>query len=580
MARTVLRVILFIAIAGCLVAAAIVAARQIGMPIGLVVGAGVPIALVIFIILDLAHAKRLARSLAWSANADQVECVHGQMARIGFTLANTGSLTAGRVNCLYRITDQLNRISPCDVTFSLGPRETRDMGLDFEGANIGTYTIWAGEAFVFGWLGIKRFAVRGECSTRVVVLPLVDDGNGRTASGSAMPCATSASERLARPLDAGRLGLRTALLDRDTACSGIVVVLDPRCPECAPDDSLAVYDRFVESALSLGVQARCEGAALRYSFATSAGNARSASVLDPRFSPSALMAAIPRLDTQADGSRAVRLVEHELTQLDESQALVVFTARLDGTLADGLAKCARKARREILVAEIGLAGTDRESRIPVERLEKAGVKVIAPATAPHAATSTTRVGFIAKDPGSSRAFSAVALAVVIALVCGMGIALLGVALAALLATDIALFWLAIALVVVVVAIVVAVPFIKAKRRRRAFYRDAVALPVREYVSTMYGFFLDRFAIMGMDGTDTLTPYEFAHRHELDLWHFAHNDSGANFPRICVTYVKAAHSSEPLTQDELASYHDFYRAFYRNCRAYLGTAKYLRLYSKL
>lgn len=141
-------------------------------------------------------------------------------------------------------------------------------------------------------------------------------------------------------------------------------------------------------------------------------------------------------------------------------------------------------------------------------------------------------------------------------------------------------WWGWVLVVLAVVAVLLAPFAAKLALRRLWYRRALACPPREFVARVYGRTVRDLERMGLARSAAATPYEYADvRHE-QLGQFARNDAGANFALVTRVFVRARYGSDALGAAEVQAVDAFWRAFYKNCRAYLGTARYLRLFFRL
>ena len=141
-------------------------------------------------------------------------------------------------------------------------------------------------------------------------------------------------------------------------------------------------------------------------------------------------------------------------------------------------------------------------------------------------------------------------------------------------------WYGWILIVLAVAAVLALPWGVKLLLRRRFYEKALQRPVRDYVVCIYERIVRDFERIGIQHTTMVTPYEFALACEREVADFANNPSRTNFMTVTYVFVKAGYASEALTAEELVSVHDFYRSFHKNCRAHLGTLKYLRKFFRL
>lgn len=135
------------------------------------------------------------------------------------------------------------------------------------------------------------------------------------------------------------------------------------------------------------------------------------------------------------------------------------------------------------------------------------------------------------------------------------------------------------IILLIVAIILAPIFIKRYTRKR-FYEKAQALPPSEFVETLYLRFMRDFKRMGVKRGSQTTPYEFAYQTSHKLMGFANNEAYASFTRVSLAFVRCSFGGKEPTVADMNACSKFYESFYKNCRTFVGTPKYVRLYFRL
>lgn len=108
--------------------------------------------------------------------------------------------------------------------------------------------------------------------------------------------------------------------------------------------------------------------------------------------------------------------------------------------------------------------------------------------------------------------------------------------------------------------------------RKRWLKKVMEKERRNQIIEFYEFYIKRFQKMKVRKAPEETPYEFAERSAPYLREFhAENTSFADLTDI---FVKARYSEADVEEDDYQRYLMFYQGFYKNCREYLGTFKYI------
>ena len=123
----------------------------------------------------------------------------------------------------------------------------------------------------------------------------------------------------------------------------------------------------------------------------------------------------------------------------------------------------------------------------------------------------------------------------------------------------------------IILLIIAAVVIKKLLRRRWIHKVQQKTP-GEQIIILYGFFINRFRKMKIEKKGSETPYEFATRSAAQTSVFC-GESGI-FDDITDIFVRTKYGSEPVKRADNERYLMFYRMFYKRCRKYLGTFRYI------
>ena len=132
------------------------------------------------------------------------------------------------------------------------------------------------------------------------------------------------------------------------------------------------------------------------------------------------------------------------------------------------------------------------------------------------------------------------------------------------------------IVLVIIALVIALIFaivrFKISRRNRAI-QQMLNLPPPQMVSEAYVFALKRFGKMKVPDMGAHTPLEYAVAVKPFIEEFE-SQSNASFTSLSGAYVQVAYGKVEPDAQQVESTREFLKGFYTNCRAHLGTPKYV------
>ena len=123
----------------------------------------------------------------------------------------------------------------------------------------------------------------------------------------------------------------------------------------------------------------------------------------------------------------------------------------------------------------------------------------------------------------------------------------------------------------IILLIIAAVVIKKLLRRRWIHKVQQKTP-GEQIIILYGFFINRFRKMKIEKKGSETPYEFATRSAAQTSVFC-GESGI-FDDITGIFVRTKYGSEPVKRADNERYLMFYQMFYKRCRKYLGTFRYI------
>ena len=126
----------------------------------------------------------------------------------------------------------------------------------------------------------------------------------------------------------------------------------------------------------------------------------------------------------------------------------------------------------------------------------------------------------------------------------------------------------------VVALLVAAILIQRSRRERRLKKLAdEALEAR--IWSIYDFLTGRFAKLGIKRPETLTLMEFAMSCRTQMAPFSRGTGGVDFLALTLIYQRACYDKGRVTEQDWLAIERFYRAFFKNARAFVGCRRWLR-----
>lgn len=124
----------------------------------------------------------------------------------------------------------------------------------------------------------------------------------------------------------------------------------------------------------------------------------------------------------------------------------------------------------------------------------------------------------------------------------------------------------------ILALVVLAILVKLLLRRRRLARYSKA-PPRAQAQDFYEFFLSRLEKLGLGKPVSMTAREYGKGFSRELRPFVAGKTGVTFDDLSAVYEKATFANQELSRHELGMFRSFYKAFYGNCRRYLGFWRY-------
>ena len=133
---------------------------------------------------------------------------------------------------------------------------------------------------------------------------------------------------------------------------------------------------------------------------------------------------------------------------------------------------------------------------------------------------------------------------------------------------------ALIVLLVVAALVVAAILLQRSRRERRLKKLA-GEPLEARIWSVYDFLTGRFAKLGVKRPETLTLMEFAMSRRVQMAPFARGTGGVDFLALTLIYQRACYDKGRVTEEDWRAVERFYRAFFKNARAYVGRRRWLR-----
>ncbi len=133
---------------------------------------------------------------------------------------------------------------------------------------------------------------------------------------------------------------------------------------------------------------------------------------------------------------------------------------------------------------------------------------------------------------------------------------------------------AIIVVLIVAAIAVAAVLLQRARRERRLKKLA-SEPLEVRIWSIYDFLTGRFAKLGIKRPETLTLMEFAMARRAQMAPFARGTEGVDFLALTLIYQRACYDKGRVSEQDWLAVERFYRAFFKNARAYVGRRRWLR-----
>lgn len=91
---------------------------------------------------------------------------------------------------------------------------------------------------------------------------------------------------------------------------------------------------------------------------------------------------------------------------------------------------------------------------------------------------------------------------------------------------------------------------------------------------LYTFLLERFRRLKLAKPEHLTPLEFAVGFSKPMLPFTRGTNGTDFVDVSIAYQDAAMGGVPPTEAQLGQMKDYYKAFFKNARSYVGLPKWI------
>ena len=140
-------------------------------------------------------------------------------------------------------------------------------------------------------------------------------------------------------------------------------------------------------------------------------------------------------------------------------------------------------------------------------------------------------------------------------------------------------WMPIAIPLIIVALI-ALVIAARKLVRRSRCNRIRALPSRERVEGFYLMFVRAFGKMKMAVPDCQTLREYVNAAAGEIGRFEGQLDNVAFAGLTETYSSVVYGHEDPSDEQLASFDEYYGTFYRNARKYVGPIRYLRLFFRI
>ena len=134
-------------------------------------------------------------------------------------------------------------------------------------------------------------------------------------------------------------------------------------------------------------------------------------------------------------------------------------------------------------------------------------------------------------------------------------------------------WWALIVLLVVLLIVLLVVLVKRLLRRR-WYAGVVAKPNDEQVREFYLFFLERFRRLKIVRPQGQTLAEFTRNYDDKFAYFERTAPAGTFGDLTQVYTGVVYGDAPASDEAATRFRDYYAAFYKNARGYVGRLRYL------
>lgn len=141
-------------------------------------------------------------------------------------------------------------------------------------------------------------------------------------------------------------------------------------------------------------------------------------------------------------------------------------------------------------------------------------------------------------------------------------------------------WYGFVLLIVLAVLVLVAPWVIKHVTRKRFLDNALLLPPRECVKTLYERFMRNFSRLGVGRAQSATPFEFAVNTQRELAIFSLDATDGGFMRVTSAFARASFGDKEPTSADIAACRNFYGSFFSNARKYAGVPKYIRLYFRL
>lgn len=222
-----------------------------------------------------------ASSLQYLERSKDARCTRGEKIPFAIDFENKGFLVLLNVQAELFVADAAGDVAKSTVTtFSLGPHKTCSVPFDVPFDHIGVFSAGLKEIVITDFLGLFQRRIVAEKQSLICVMPNVpqlgkmefsDDSDVENFKMLKTALADSLDYAYVRDYEPGdplktihwKLSARTGdyltRLFEKTISPGVVVLIDFYCPGADVDESMALRDAVIESALSVADFAKSKG---------------------------------------------------------------------------------------------------------------------------------------------------------------------------------------------------------------------------------------------------------------------------------------------------------------------------------